>query len=213
LPLAWERLEACTTTSAPLQFYREVGTALERKCSGLLKSKHLLPFVRIVTVSLTRYQSATILPAFANCLAALPNLHTIQIVHAHSQMTTAIKNAFQGRKFPTVRTIILPSCAHEILRCCPRVEDLTCNEGNGSTLVGAMVAAKCGDLRRLRGISPNKAQAKRISKIAPNLQLIEVTGAHYGLLRAARVPRLSSPTLFPSNSPLPPSLSLLLRNT
>src|ERR1700691_1381470 len=48
LPLAWERLEACTTTSAPLQFYREVGTALERKCSGLIKSKLLLPFVRCV---------------------------------------------------------------------------------------------------------------------------------------------------------------------
>jgi len=95
------------------------------------------------------------------CLAALPNLHTIQVVHAHSQMTTAIKNAFEGHKFPSVRTVIMPSCAHEILRCCPGVEDLTCNEDDGSKLIGALTAAKYTNLKMLRGISPNKALAKR----------------------------------------------------
>ena len=48
LPLAWERLEACTTTGVPVQFFKEVGTTLERKCNGLMKSEHLLPYVRCV---------------------------------------------------------------------------------------------------------------------------------------------------------------------
>lgn len=46
LPLAWERLEACTTAGHPTQFFKEVGSSLERKCKGLLASKHLLPHVR-----------------------------------------------------------------------------------------------------------------------------------------------------------------------
>jgi hypothetical protein len=186
LPLAWERLEACTTAdNRQSMFFKEVGNNLERKCNGLMQSTHLLPHVRcviateiqsvgviltfwlpilirIVTVSLTRYQTSTILPAFANCLAVLPNLHTIQVVHAHSQMTTAIKTAFEGHTFPSVRTIIVPSCAHEILRRCPGVEDLTCNEDDGSKLIGALASAKCGNLKTLRGISPNKTQAKRM---------------------------------------------------
>lgn len=48
LPLAWERLEACTTAGPSHMFYREVGVTLERKCSGLLKSKHLLSYIRCV---------------------------------------------------------------------------------------------------------------------------------------------------------------------
>ncbi|KIM73044.1 hypothetical protein PILCRDRAFT_829424 [Piloderma croceum F 1598] len=181
LPLAWERLEACTTAGDRQDmFFKEVGNNLERKCNGLMQNKHLLPYVRTVTVSLTRYKTSTILPAFANCLAVFPNLHTIQVVHAHSQMTTAIKTAFEGHTFPSVRTIIVPSCAHEILRRCPGVEDLTCNEDDGSKLIGALAWAKCGNLKTLRGISPNKAQAKRLGRIAPNLRLIQVRGAHYG---------------------------------
>jgi hypothetical protein len=48
LPLAWERFEACTHAQSAGQFFREVGTALERKSKGLLKCKHLLPHVRCV---------------------------------------------------------------------------------------------------------------------------------------------------------------------
>lgn len=50
LPLAWERLEACTTAGNPTAFYREVGTTLERKCIGLMQSDHLRPHVRSVTL-------------------------------------------------------------------------------------------------------------------------------------------------------------------
>jgi hypothetical protein len=72
-------------------------------------------------------------------------------------MTTPIKNAFKGKSFHTVRTVIMPSCAHEILRCYPAVENLTCGEGDGNKLVGALAAAKCSNLRTLSGIELNAA--------------------------------------------------------
>lgn len=47
LPLAWERLEACTAdafTEKPAK--QQVGSTLKRKCKGLLQSSHLIPYVR-----------------------------------------------------------------------------------------------------------------------------------------------------------------------
>lgn len=102
------------------------------------------------------------MPVFARCLLALPNLHTIQVVHAHSAMTTAIKVAFVGVVLRGVRNVILPSCAHEILRCCPKVEDVTCNEDDGSKLVGALAATKCTELRTIRGINLTDTLSKRM---------------------------------------------------
>lgn len=55
LPLAWERLEACTTAGHPTQFFKECGKTLERKCKGLLESDHLLPHVRYVLQYLSKY--------------------------------------------------------------------------------------------------------------------------------------------------------------
>ena len=46
LPLAWERLEACTVAGPESVFFRDIGEHLWRKCNGLINSKHILPFVR-----------------------------------------------------------------------------------------------------------------------------------------------------------------------
>lgn len=116
---------------------------------------------RVIVVTLTRYQTATILPAFAQCLSILPNLHTIEIAHAHSKMMSHLKSAFEGKKFPTVRTVSLPSCAHAILRCCPAVENVTCTSGDGGTLISALAAAKCNKLTKVSGITPNTFMANR----------------------------------------------------
>lgn len=43
-------------------------------------------------------------------------------------MTTPIKKAFEGISLPTIRTIMLPPGAHEILRRCPGAEDVTALE-------------------------------------------------------------------------------------
>ena len=63
---------------------------------------------RVITICLTRCKDKVVMPLFASCLSMLPNLHTLQIVHAHSQMTTALKNAFENKSYPQIRTIIFP---------------------------------------------------------------------------------------------------------
>lgn len=93
---------------------------------------------RVVAVSLTGYSTNTVLPAFADCLTHLPNLHTLRICHVRKHLTTMLKDEFEGKHYPQVRTIILPTCAHNILRACPNVVDVTCNEGDGSQLLSAM---------------------------------------------------------------------------
>jgi len=173
LPLLWKQVEACST-AGPVAWHIQVGSALERKSKGLLQSNYLISFVQVIIVSLTRYQTAIILPAFAQCLSILPNLHTIKIVHAHSKMMSHLKSAFAWRIFPAVRCVSLPTSAHAILRCCPAVEDVACIVGDGSTLISAIATGKCNKLTKLSGVTPNKLMAKRLAKAAPNLRSISV---------------------------------------
>ena len=91
-----------------------------------------------MTVTLTRYSTDTVLPAFAEGLSHLPNLHTLRICHARRQLTTVLKDEFEGKQYPQIRTVVLPTCAHYILRACPNVLDVTCNEDDGSQLLSAM---------------------------------------------------------------------------
>lgn len=93
-----------------------------------------------------------VLPAFATCLKALPNLHTLQVIHAHSQMTTPLKKAFEKVSLPQIKTLILPSCAHNILRSCPNVTDLTCNAEDGKKLVTALTQASIRNVEVIQGI-------------------------------------------------------------
>ena len=82
-------------------------------------------------------------------------------MHAHSQMTTALKNAFEGKHYPQIRTIILPSCAHNVLRACPGVVEVICSDHDGSKLLTA-IAKECRNVEVLEGFSFWKdAMAKR----------------------------------------------------
>ena len=83
------------------------------------------------------------------CYITLPFL---AVIHAHSQMITAIKNGFEGKRFPPVMTIPLPSSAHEIIKCCPNLEEVTCTDGRGSIMVGSLVKGNCNKVRVLKGI-------------------------------------------------------------
>jgi hypothetical protein len=104
-----------------------------------------------MTVSLTRYQSTKILSAFVEALEMLPNLHTLRICHAHSQMSSHLKFAFQGHVFPQIKTVVLPSCAHNILRSCPNVKDVTNIEENGTKLAGA-ISKECPQVERVANL-------------------------------------------------------------
>lgn len=75
-------------------------------------------------------------------------------------MTTPIKNAFKGIVLSNVQTVIMPSCAHEILRCCPNVKDVTCNEDDGLKLAGALCFSKASKLNALRNVQLTDATAK-----------------------------------------------------
>ncbi|EKM50287.1 uncharacterized protein PHACADRAFT_178866 [Phanerochaete carnosa HHB-10118-sp] len=173
LPRYYEHVEACVVRG-PRVWYKQLAERLERTSWLLVECPHLARHVQTVTVSLTRCSTGTVLPAFAACLKALPNLHTLQIMHAHSQMTTALKDAFEYVSLPQIRTLILPTCAHNILRACPNIVDLTCNEGDGSQLISAMAKASPNVevVREIRLWS--EASSKRLAKAAPKLRELYV---------------------------------------
>ncbi|KAF8548476.1 hypothetical protein OG21DRAFT_1516237 [Imleria badia] len=171
--MAWRSLELCRVRLPEhhVRFYKVVGEATQTGAHVLKACPHLLPLIQTVSVVLTRFHSAEIIPAFAACLATLPNLIAIQVIHAHSQMTTAIKNTFEGKRFPSVRRISLPCSAHEIIKSCPNAEEVICTEGNGSTIIGSIIKGDCQQVRDLKGIS---APLTRLVKALPNLKHISL---------------------------------------
>lgn len=106
-----------------------------------------------MSILLSRYSIDTVLPALIQALNSLPNLHTLQITGVHRKMSTALKTAFDGHVFPQIRTVILPSEAHNILRCCPETRKVVCINGDdGSQLIGA-IANACKKVDTLEGFS------------------------------------------------------------
>lgn len=67
-----------------------------------------------------------ILKTFTRCLAALPNLRTLEVISMGVQYSRPLQNALDGIKLPQIRTLSLPSAAHHLLLHCPNVDDLTC---------------------------------------------------------------------------------------
>ena len=114
----------------------------------------------IATVTLVRYSSKTVLPAFANCLKVLSNLHTLRIINAHPRITTTLKNSFQHMHYPQIQKVILPSCAHNILRACPKVRQVICNQDDGSKLITTMAGA-CKNAESLHYIHGGGLTLKR----------------------------------------------------
>lgn len=178
---AWTRFEACTISDNSQRtgpFFRQLGIRLEKKCSGLIKCIHVLPFVRyvlypllhryiliqfayrVMTVSLTRYRVKWIIPVFMDLLSALPNLHTLEFVHVHSQMSSAIAFAIQDKKFLSIRTIVLPNVAHDMLECTPGVENVICNEDNGGLITTSIKRSNCTSIKRLAGVSLTEVYLK-----------------------------------------------------
>lgn len=64
-------------------------------------------------------------PMFIKYLESLPNLHTLEIGFVdYYPRAPILENALKGVKLPQVNTLILPSAAHPLLKCCPNVEDV-----------------------------------------------------------------------------------------
>ncbi|KAF8126616.1 hypothetical protein EV363DRAFT_1337907 [Boletus edulis] len=168
LPLVWQRTAFWGPNFGRLDasFDEAIGKRNYSSLHVLKACPYLLPLIRTVSVMLTTYQKAEIIPAFADCLATLPNLNTTQIIYTDFRMQTAIKNAFRGKRFPSVRRISLPSCAHEIIKRCPNLEEVICVDEDGNKIIQSIVEGKCHQVRILKGIS---APLTRLVDLVPNL--------------------------------------------
>ena len=70
-------------------------------------------------------------------------------------MTTAIKETFQGKQFPSVQRISLPCTAHGIIRSCPNLEEVTLTEGDDRRIIKSLIEGNCRKVRILRGVCVN----------------------------------------------------------
>ncbi|KAH7345420.1 hypothetical protein B0J17DRAFT_702824 [Rhizoctonia solani] len=170
LPLLWERFQVCLVTNPGDNGSVVLGKLWKGRARGCYK----VHICGRTSVALTRFQTSNVLPPFVELLGVLPNLHTLEIPHAHSEMTKALKAAFEGNIFPSIQKVILPTCAHEILRCCPEIREVTCNEDDGGRLVSALVYNGCRKLEVLRGIYAGPILMKRLSVACPPLKCVSI---------------------------------------
>ena len=75
------------------------------------------------------YNSNRLERVFVKCLAALPNLHTLEVGCMLKAPDLGFSAAVLGERelqLQQVRKLVLPPTALFLLRSCPNVEDLTC---------------------------------------------------------------------------------------
>ncbi|KDR85741.1 hypothetical protein GALMADRAFT_218830 [Galerina marginata CBS 339.88] len=178
LPVLWETFNACcaarpSSGSNPNNFFKHIGETLLLKSKGVSVNPTLGAFIRTANIVLTRYQTETVIPKFSKSLRKLPNLHTLHVLHAHTQMTTAIKTGFEGVELPSIRTLIIPGYCHEILQRCPNVTIVWCIRDDGSKLI-TVIAKHCKAVEEMRGFSGEESIMKRIAKAAPNLRVFDM---------------------------------------
>jgi hypothetical protein len=104
-----------------------------------------------MSIVLSRYSTATVLPACVRAIEALPNLHTLQIVRTDRKMSTLLKNACKGHIFSQIRTISLPSRAHHILRRCPEVRRVICTSRMDSNVLVSAISKRCKKVEEVQG--------------------------------------------------------------
>ncbi|KAL5641661.1 hypothetical protein ACGC1H_001961 [Rhizoctonia solani] len=165
-PLLWERFQICLTPKPGWQWHSYIGHAMERKSKGLLESKHLWPYVKVVTVAISNFKSSQVIPPFVQLLGMLPNVHTLEILYVTINIPSPgyLEAYFKGYTFPSVQKVVLPAYAREILNCCPNVKEVTCNRdfGDSGQLVDALIHIGCSNLEVIRGLTIGLAPLKRV---------------------------------------------------
>ncbi|KAJ7165965.1 hypothetical protein C8R46DRAFT_997059 [Mycena filopes] len=175
LPLLWEYVEACFIPKDDTTWSKRVASVLLKRCKGLMKNENqsLAQHVRVFSVSLSSNRMAETFPLLAQCLASLPNLDTLHILHLESKREENVTAAFKNVQLPGVRCIILPSYAHAILAACPGVRDVSCNEEIGTKLFDTLIKY-CPSVERIQGFQLTSSKLKKLSKSIPNLREIAV---------------------------------------
>ena len=112
-----------------------------------------------MTIDLACDGTEGIFNTFISCLAALPNLHTLEVISMGTHYSDPLREALIGVKIPQIRTLILPSMAHYLLRHCPNVDDLTCTPFRpNEEFIQSLIAGK-QKLRRFAVLFPGNAIA------------------------------------------------------
>ncbi|PPQ70344.1 hypothetical protein CVT24_013005 [Panaeolus cyanescens] len=174
LPLLWSSLNIVSSHSKSAAWYKTLSESLIRKSELVREMPELASYVRCMSLCLSRYAMPLVLSALVSMLERLPNLETLQIVRVHPHMITPLKNAFEGRVFPQIQVIYLPTAAHHLLRSCPNVVNVTCNsQDDGSTIVGAL-KKYCKKVEEVKGIYESGNILKRLTKAAPQLRTVEI---------------------------------------
>ncbi|KAF7308299.1 hypothetical protein HMN09_00677900 [Mycena chlorophos] len=178
LPLLWESWNVCVDPGNGRAFYKILGDHLRDASIALARQPETLELIRTINVVLTRYSSNEVLPPFAQAMTKMPNLHTLQVIHAHSQMTTHLKKGFENISLPTIQCVVVPDHGHEILRCCPEVKHVICTSADGSKLVSA-IGKCCPKVEIIQDfdISGDNLR-KRLLKAAPNLLELKMHSHH-----------------------------------
>ena len=126
------------------------------------------PSCRVVTIGFNKCSYDSLLPAFADCLACLPNTHTLRIVYAPKETSKALQHVFEEKVYPQICKVALPSDAHQILRCCPNVTEVVNNgSDNGKRLVNT-IAYACKHVEVLRGFSLDDNSSKMAKRAYPD---------------------------------------------
>ncbi|KAF8639395.1 hypothetical protein AX17_001520 [Amanita inopinata Kibby_2008] len=140
LPVLWERIEACTTTTVGIttpglrepRWWKDLATDLVAQLETVtVREPSLASYVRIVNVAITPHCTDTVIAELARCLAVMPNLHTVQLLDMFSsayvrrrgfnKRSNLYREAFSAYTFPSVRRIVLPWNAYTLLSCFPEV--------------------------------------------------------------------------------------------
>jgi len=128
-----------------------------------------------MTVDLACDGTETIFDIFVRCLAVLPNLHTLEVISMGNHYTEPLRKALHGIKLPQIRTLILPSMAHCLLRHCPNVDDLTCTpfRPNEDFIESLIVGGQ--KLRRFAVLFPGNAIAwTDLARVFPDISELSV---------------------------------------
>ncbi|CAE6434430.1 unnamed protein product [Rhizoctonia solani] len=180
LPLLWERFQVCLTPKPGWQWHSYIGHAMQRKSIGLLESKHLWSYVKVVTIAISQFKSSQVIPPFVQLLGMLPNVHTLEISYVTIDIPSpaSFETYFRGYTFPSIQKIVLPAYAREILRCCPNLKEVTCNRDYGECgqLVDTLIHIGFPNLEVVRGFTIGMVPLKRLNKVSPSLRCVRLDG-------------------------------------
>ena len=133
----------------------------------------LMSTLRVLSVSLTfhgTYMESSLF-SFVECLCALKNLHTFEIVYCLSGKHPAgIKRAFTGISLPSIRILTVHSRAGAVIKACPNVKEvaLICGGFNIPDSVVELLADMQHTIRRvavLHGNSEGVGESLLSSKV------------------------------------------------